>query len=167
MLFVEEDKYDMIIRTRWDVAFNPLEDWQGHVRETYLTNSILGFKSLAGTVIERYQTLFDGRDISELDPEFKSLANVSWPLDDPLKPSPEAPYFLHSLVQDFCIMYPPKAFDSGKAIQLYHDQKLLGCEFGWAQILLQCNEYRYQWQNRQGAVYKIWGSRNDSQIDYK
>lgn len=110
------DKYDMIIRSRYDTVISTKVDLQKYLHKSYDENIAIGF----GTRTSRHKDFNVLKEIPKIYPDGKdeTISNDwGWYLMDPL------------------IMHPRKIFDNNLVNSLHNNKKLLPAENGWYQIL--------------------------------
>ncbi len=107
-------KYDIYIRTRWDVMINPKFNFEKFY--SLLTQGPVGFM-----IRESGPNYFPFRKKEgRIVPKVKSKTkNNDW----------------HDMLSDYLIMHKEEHIDTKKIYDLHDKKQLLGSEFGWWQVL--------------------------------
>lgn len=112
--------YKYIIRMRYDVMLSDKIDWVHLMDYVYHHDYVLGF---------HHVPKFDKKEVYK-DELLEVTKDNQWYLK-----IYDRDYFLY----DFIIMYQRWRLDAVNVMSLYDNKKLLGEEFGWAQVL--CNTH--------------------------
>ena len=116
-------KYDMIVRLRWDVITSPTYDFRKYMNQSYEKNIAIGF-AIRG---ERWISLNSCKDID----------HVYCTVDTAWEYSRDWCYWIN----DNMIFHPRKIWDSKKAWKLFKEKRLWPAEYGWYQLLSNMDDH--------------------------
>lgn len=126
------DRFDVIVRTRYDATISPIWDFMPYVREVVETPTVV--TCMSRTTLKP-ETMFNVVYRTSND-------NYWMPFNKGNTVGPEGWYFIdprpHCMLADSgLILHRPEDWDSELVDRLHNEKKLLAAEFGWHQILYQ------------------------------
>jgi len=113
----DNQKYDMIVRCRWDTVVSTKVNWKYYLDKSYNESQAIGF----GIRGNRHIDLHSFKDIDHVyitrDTDQVWSRDWSYWINDPL------------------IIHPKKLLDPNYVFKLYEDKNLWPAEYGWYQVL--------------------------------